>query len=88
MILSMLSPFNDPFNAFILSMRAQGAVPFLNGEYLMPCSSDLPPLTFTIQGVVRKQPDSTARQEAGLTAVQCCITVFDKEQPVRSAGDI
>eukprot|EP00752_Nemacystus_decipiens_P002028 g1943.t1 len=27
-----------------------GAVPFLNGEYLMPCSSDLPMLTFTIQG--------------------------------------
>lgn len=31
----------------------QGAVPFLNGEYLMPCSSDLPPLTFTILGSVR-----------------------------------
>eukprot|EP00903_Cladosiphon_okamuranus_P020328 g18651.t1 len=27
-----------------------GAVPFMNGEYLMPCSSDLPPLTFTILG--------------------------------------
>ncbi|CAM9566325.1 unnamed protein product [Scytosiphon promiscuus] len=27
-----------------------GAVSFMNGEYLMPCSSDLPPLTFTIGG--------------------------------------
>ncbi|CAM9556089.1 unnamed protein product [Ectocarpus sp. 4 AP-2014] len=27
-----------------------GAISFMNGEYLMPCSSDLPPLTFTIGG--------------------------------------
>lgn len=31
----------------------QGAYKFINGEYLMPCTSQLPPLTFTIGGKVR-----------------------------------
>lgn len=31
---------------------SQGAIKFMNGEYLMPCASDLPQLTFTIGGKV------------------------------------
>lgn len=43
---------------FALGVRpccVQGAIPFLNGEYLIPCMMDLPPLTFTIGGMVSNE---------------------------------